>query len=132
MFCKICGNELHEKAIVCPKCGCAISEDKCNKKNINGLNEPNEDIITKLFNAFRYISVGLICISLALLIMTIFGDWIIVIPLLILGILGFLSSTALFIIGFMNKDKEKAFANYVVFMISVALLAVSILFMCYL
>lgn len=26
MFCKYCGKEIHEKAVICPNCGCATGE----------------------------------------------------------------------------------------------------------
>ena len=28
MFCKKCGEEINDEAVVCPKCGCAVEENK--------------------------------------------------------------------------------------------------------
>ena len=28
MFCKKCGEQIHDEAVVCPKCGCSVEEKK--------------------------------------------------------------------------------------------------------
>ena len=53
MFCKFCGNEVNENAIVCPKCGCAITT--ISKENAN---------YVFAFNILAYITVFLVCLSL--------------------------------------------------------------------
>ncbi len=37
-FCKVCGNEMHDSAIVCTKCGVATS-------NYNNFNKPNAEVV---------------------------------------------------------------------------------------
>lgn len=37
MYCSHCGNEVLDKAVVCPKCGCAIGN--CNQAKCNNVEE---------------------------------------------------------------------------------------------
>lgn len=38
MFCKICGNEVNDNAVICPKCGCPIDEQQYNNKIVKSSN----------------------------------------------------------------------------------------------
>ena len=43
MFCRICGNELNEQAVICTKCGCAVDNKNLRKddKAMNKIKENN-------------------------------------------------------------------------------------------
>ena len=49
MFCKKCGNEVMDEAVVCTKCGCAIDSN-----SVSGKNE-NSDILSTLAKVFMII-----------------------------------------------------------------------------
>ena len=44
-FCSKCGNELHDEAVICPKCGCAV--DEIQTRNTSGSN--NAITVAKVF-----------------------------------------------------------------------------------
>ena len=39
MFCKICGKEINDNAVICPGCGCATNTVE--EKNVSGKKKPN-------------------------------------------------------------------------------------------
>ena len=57
MFCKYCGNEINEKAIVCPNCGVAVNNTICHSSE----QKTNVLAIVGLIMAFFMPIAGLIC-----------------------------------------------------------------------
>ncbi|MBR2614587.1 MAG: hypothetical protein IKC71_03195 [Clostridia bacterium] len=133
MFCRICGNEVNEQAVVCPKCGCAI-DDAFAKKKVKEKNDDErnkiEDVDTEFKDtskaciAFNYVSVGLICLTLMFGILSIAYGWIdahfvngysyaYYYPYFGLALTAFISSLVMlgfsitsFVLGFKNKSKR--------------------------
>lgn len=153
MFCKICGNELSDQAVICPKCGCAVVEEK--KVKVKTKN--NTSNTGKLFTVFKYVSIALICLSIMFMFLAIFGSYINIseylyldyskytgytlegsiyaswwtdyglsIPCIIFACLGFVVSVSNFILSFKNENKEKRFSSDVIFIVSVLTMILSI------
>ena len=57
MFCKYCGNEINEKAIVCPNCGVAVNNTICHSSE----QKTNVLAIVGLIMAYFMPIAGLIC-----------------------------------------------------------------------
>ena len=57
MFCKYCGNEINEKAIVCPNCGVVVNNTICHSSE----QKTNVLAIVGLIMAFFMPIAGLIC-----------------------------------------------------------------------
>lgn len=145
MFCKICGNELNEQVVVCPKCGCAIVEDKKIKTSIR-----NTDT-RKLFNILRYIAALLISLSIMFVFIAIFGSstdlyyskytdtvwvsWYTDSDFSVVGIIfasfGFIPSLVNFILSFKDENKKKRFSSDITFMISILTIILSIVCISY-
>ena len=55
-YCTHCGKEIHDEAVICTGCGCAVNEIKT-KKSSNGLNSAISIfmIIGTIFSAFLYL-----------------------------------------------------------------------------
>ena len=59
MFCTTCGNELNDKAVICPRCGCAVKELATTSETPIQKNLPieeNDDNKNKHFSHFSFIS----------------------------------------------------------------------------
>lgn len=145
MFCKICGNELSEQAVVCPKCGCAVSEGKKVKNSIKNIDAE------KLFNILRYISVLLISLSIMFVFSAIFGSsvdlnyskytgdiWVsnytdsdFSVVGIIFACFGFIPSLVNFILSFKDENKKKRFSSDIIFMISIITIILSIVCISY-
>ncbi|MEE0947073.1 MAG: hypothetical protein U0M42_09690 [Acutalibacteraceae bacterium] len=59
-FCQKCGKEIAEEAIICPGCGCAISEEKKGKGGNDGL-----AVAAKVFLILGCIAQGWLLLPLA-------------------------------------------------------------------
>ena len=153
MFCKFCGNELNENAVVCTKCGCAIPTNNKKEKKLprNGDTVAESSVLIKTVTILSYVSIALItisfffwCISVvdAHISTRIFHDialdtttahsyfWLedtYLVCLFVSSILTFLTSTANFIVGLLCKDSNVSFKSNVVFIISTILLVLAIL-----
>ena len=150
MFCKICGNELNEKAVICPKCGCAVEKVKPPKIK-------KEKNITNFFMIIKYITVILLCFAVMFMTLSIIFSYVKVneylyldyskytgydlsgsiyalwrtnyelsIPCLIFSILSYVFSAIGFALGFKKENKEKRFATDVMFIIANFILVLSI------
>lgn len=153
MFCKFCGNELNENAVVCTKCGCAIPTNNEKEKNLprNGDTVAESSVLTKTANILSYISIGLIVLSFFFWCLSVVGAsvssriyagssiskstvfsylWLNFGCLLISfisTILSFLVSTATFIVGLCSKNRQNSFKSNVIFIIAFFLLVLAIL-----
>ena len=138
MFCRVCGNEVNEQAIICPKCGCSIENVFVNK-NVKERKETSKT--STAFKVFNYITAGLICLAITFLVLSIincdlyfwssysYGRLIInyeyatislIVSLIALG-----SSISAFVISFNEENKEKRFSSDVLFIISIFVVFVS-------
>ena len=141
MFCKICGNELNDNAVVCIKCGCAVERapaPKVKTVKANSANEPSTaykvlDFVTKtlivlslMFFAFsimwgrvyvnsRYSSYGYL-----------YSDYGLALASLLFGIFAYCVGLATFILGFIGSHRVSVFRNALLFIVVSAVLAVSI------
>lgn len=61
-YCSECGNELLDKAEICPRCGCRVSPPQTGKSSSS--NE-DLDLITKIFLILGTIALGVFLIPLA-------------------------------------------------------------------
>ncbi len=151
MFCKICGNELNEKAVICPKCGCAVEKVKPPKIK-------KEKNITNYFMIVKYITVILLCFAVMFMTLSIiysyikvndglyllgtsktgydlygsiyayfYTDYEVSIPCLIFSILSYVFSAIGFALGFKKENKEKRFATDAMFIIANFILVLSII-----
>ena len=140
MFCKICGNELHEKAVACPKCGCAVETTTITKKTQEGCNNENQ---SKAFTIFNYITIGLICLALTCFALSIAGSGVYIYEsyydyyatfyleddallssfIISLWALGF--SIAGFVLGFKKDNSSKRFISDVLFIVALCVFFVS-------
>ncbi len=152
MFCKICGNEINEQAVICPKCGCAVVE----KKNLKTKNKNVTAIRAKLFAIFKYVSIALICLSIMFMFFAIFSSYVDVdhylsldynkysgyklqgsiyaswwtdfdlsLTCIIFAVLGVLTALFNFILSFIGENKEKRFSSDVIFIISILTMILS-------
>lgn len=152
MFCKNCGNEINEKAIICPKCGCAIEEETQLTKRTTIINESNS-YLNLCFNIVNYITVGLICLTLTAFALSIglaeiytsvsatdsryyfhaysyFNPNIsALIVSFVLSICGYAFETTSFVLGFFKNNKTKRITSDVLFIIVNCLLFL-LLFCC--
>lgn len=148
MFCRACGNEINDNAILCPKCGCATerkNEKKLIKEIGNGLN--------LFFNIANYIDVILICLTLTAFALSIGTAEIYtsasttktqyyisafstfnpnisaLIVSFILSLCSYVFGTTSFILGFFQVNRTKRFTSDVLFIIVNCLLFL-LLFCC--
>ncbi|MBO5889631.1 MAG: hypothetical protein J6Q58_05805 [Clostridia bacterium] len=140
MFCKICGNELHEKAVACPKCGCAVETTVITKKPQESCYNENQ---SKAFIIFNYITIGLICLALMCFALSMADsgvsiydsyydyyatfyleeDWLstsFIVSLLALG-----SSITAFVLGFKKDNANKRFLSDVLFIVALCVFFVA-------
>ena len=61
MFCKYCGNEVEENTVVCPKCGCLISENMQESENITMPIAPSRKFfrLTRIFSILGMVLGGI-------------------------------------------------------------------------
>ena len=144
MYCKTCGNELNDLAVVCPKCGCAVKEEKQRK----------ETDLSKINSILSYVALAILCLAIVFMVCSIISGWVDVntyyhqnydgriahiesyglwstnISLLgmsfIFSILGFLTSVANFVLAFKKENKNKLFRSTAIFMLGVVMLYLSI------
>lgn len=149
MFCKICGNELNEQAVICPKCGCAVETVKLPKRK--------QTFNSATFMAVcKYVSIVLLCFAFMFMMLSIicsyvnvndylnleykynkynllgsiyvswWTNWGLALPCLIFSILSYVFSATGFAFGFKRENKEKRFSSDVIFIISHFVLVLSI------
>lgn len=62
MFCKNCGNQLNDNAVICPNCGVPVNNSNLqNNRMQSGQTESNTVAIVGFIFAFFFPLVGLIC-----------------------------------------------------------------------
>lgn len=144
MYCVNCGNELNDLAVICPKCGHAVNVGNKTKKPVN---------TAKATLILNYVSVILLCLSLTLLICSIFFCWIhtdgsvyyndiyvysyfwldsgFTFTSTVFSSLAFINSTIGFVFGFREENKDKKFRCNVLFIISIFMLFSAIMSNCY-
>ena len=142
MFCRICGNELNDQAVICPKCGCAVNE-KCFAKT-KEKTRINFSGLKNCIAVLNYVSIVLILVTFlmwGLSIPTAFieaqiqsfpliytylylGDTILV--AFITSIVSFLTSITNFVFGLCNRKEKSPLVTNIVFMISVCILVLSV------
>lgn len=86
-FCTHCGNEVHEKAVVCVKCGCPIPNSQASIQQNNTF-LPTESLIGTIAQRFQTNGIIWIVISAIQIILGISVDWF----FLIVGVLNLISS----------------------------------------
>ena len=158
MFCKNCGNELNDAAIVCLKCGTATHNYNGNV-NKKPKKEAKEEKDFNLYVFFKYITAITICLSVMFMLWSLcrphvgvsdylyltsyYGDvridgsinvtWLpnfsLSIVFLVLASLGFIFSIIAFVQGFIREKREKRFITDIMFVISSVLLFMSIIFL---
>ena len=139
MFCKTCGNELNDKAVICPKCGCAVNNSKIGLKQIT----TTEDIKTA-FNVLNYITIGLICLVVTFLFISIplvyiyhergYGgylalDYDCLICAFVFSLCACGTGITSFVLGFKESCKTKRFLSDAFFMFVFFLFFISIFFL---
>ncbi len=153
MFCKICGKELNDQAVICPGCGCAVNDLPISKRKIKK-ESSNTSTTSTLYSVFKYITVGLICFAVMFLVLSLLFDYIHVwynlttgtytklvsgsiyassytnfgmsIACLIFSILSYLFACITFALGFKSENKSKRFSSDVLFIIVNFLLVLAI------
>ena len=147
MFCRVCGNRLHEEAVVCPSCGCAV--ESVSKKVKNSDNNVKNG---GFFIFLNYLNVALICLALTFFALSIiyanvysdffnvkiygniiqghinsnfslYGDSIDL--SFMFSLVALIGAIVNFILGFKKKNKNKSFISHVIFIISICLFIVS-------
>ena len=146
MFCKTCGNELNDLAVVCPKCGCAVNEEKTKQKK--------EIDLSKLHSILSYVALAVLCLAVIFMVCSIlsahvnlgtsyyqyydgeiayintYGYWRLgggsMITSFVFSILGFLTSVANFILGFKKENKERFFRSTAIFMFGIVMMFLSV------
>ena len=146
MYCKTCGNELNDLAVVCPKCGCAVNEEKTKQKK--------EIDLSKLHSILSYVALAILCLAVIFMVISIisadmwintsyyqyydgeiayintYGYWNInenpMIASFVFSILGFLTSIANFVLGFKKENKDKLFRATAIYMFGVVMMFLSI------
>ena len=131
-YCVKCGNELVDEAILCPKCGCLIENDKMVKNSHNG-----GKIFSLLFTVFYYIFLALAITSLFIITnMNAWGSFIYSnsseihkLWFLIISSFSFIDSIAVFVFGILNFkfDKKTLPKSIVCFYIGMLLFVYSII-----
>mgnify|MGYP005781936085 CR=1 FL=1 len=155
MFCKICGKELNDQAVICPGCGCAVNNNlpttkqKTKKETADNTGNPST-----LYTVFKYLTVGIICFATMFLILSLIFDYIYVdhflstsaysrfisgsiyassytnsgmsIACLIFSILSYSFACITFALGFKSENKSKRFSSDVLFIIVNFLLILAI------
>lgn len=151
MFCKICGNELNEKAVICPKCGCTVEEHtpvKAKKSTSSG---------NSAYKVLKYISATLLILALTFMMLSLIYSEIdcyeslyisnygirgsiwaylhfepgTAVVSLMLAFLGFVCSVTTFALSFSGENRKTGFSSYVMFIASLATLFLSILCVVY-
>ena len=144
MFCKTCGNELHENAVICPKCGCAVG-------NAKPIKQKSSNNTSKALTVINYMSVILICIATMFIASSVFSATVDVyegyssiittyyayfwtniedsITGMVFAIIALVVSIIGFVLGLKKENKDKSFRSSVIFIISIVLLITSIV--CY-
>ncbi len=143
MFCKTCGNELNDNAVICPKCGCEVVSLKKTK-------EKSPVDTSKVLSIFNYIVISIICLAIAFIVCAIFycdlnvylttsyysgysiseywhPNYELMIASLVLGSIGFVISIIGFIFGFRKENIDKRFRSSVIFIVSFVVLFLSII-----
>ena len=59
-FCQTCGSEIHDEAVICPNCGCAVASNKATNDMKDGL-----ATATKIFLILGCIAQGWLLLPLA-------------------------------------------------------------------
>ena len=150
MFCKICGNELNEKAVICPKCGCAVENAKLPKIK-KPINSPKFMVICK------YASIVLLCFTFMFMMVSIIDPYVYAydflyltsgdiygsiivswrpargtaIACVIFSVLSYVISAIGFAFSFKKENKVKRFVFDVIFIIANFVLLVSIVLVSY-
>lgn len=154
MFCKVCGNELNDAAVICPKCGCAVEGASLHKKKKKEKAPVDGQGTTAAYKVMNYITIGLICLSImffAISIVTgIAYDYIseyelkytyiriqasiwlgeCAIPCFISSVLAYCCATTSFILSFKGENNKSRFTADVLFIIANCLLPVGISAFC--
>ena len=115
MFCQICGNEINEQAIICPKCGCTVASNPKKSKNTT-----HSKVTTySKSDVLNYVTLILICLTL------IFsgyffpiGNWI----SLIFALLAFGISLYHFTLSLISENIPKSFITNVLFIVATTLI----------
>ncbi len=140
MFCKYCGNQINENAVVCPQCGCAVVEEK--KKRTYTSSEKKK--IT--FNVMNYATVFFFSLALTFVLLAIvnynaiyysgtylsssyfyfFYDEEFFAVGLVFSLLSVCSAITGFIFGLFKENREKRFISDVLLFISLCILVITI------
>ncbi len=148
MYCTNCGNELNDKAVACPKCGCAVENNLSTEKDIKTDNAKGTSLA---FSVFNYVSVSLICLAIMFFALSIIFAEILtlvegtstiyissvfclndvsLIISFVLSLLSYVCGTVFFILGFGKRNKQKRILSDVLFIVNNCLLAI-VLVSCY-
>ena len=147
MFCKTCGNELREEAVICHKCGCEVEGKKLLKNS-------NFNIANKWLLFFKYISVICICLTIICIFAGLFFSEISVyegfsyygnsgiheayfvtnygssVLGIVMASLGLLFSFLGCVVEFKSENKNQKFATFTIFIISITMFILSIFNYC--
>lgn len=134
MFCKFCGSELNDNAVVCIKCGCAI--DRSNRKKKDKKERNSSISFERKTTIFNYLSVAFLSLSMLFFLLSVADPYIgygyFMLNYIhrdlgvLLGLIGSGLSIANFIMRLINKKTNSSFETNVILMISIAILALSI------
>ena len=155
MYCRYCGNELNEKAVICPKCGCGV--EVRNERKPLKIPPINWNLV---YVILKYLSVALVCITITFLIVAIFKCYIdtdvtvyieslkegttssyetsrfylnesLTVTSFVLSLVSYVSSSMLFVLGFKKENRQSRFFGDSLFIINNSLLILCIIAMMY-
>ncbi len=89
-FCTYCGNEIHENAVVCVKCGCAVPQgyNQNNSQSYDKSSHSSNNIVSIISKRIETNGIIWIVIGAVQILLGIFADWFV----LIVGILNLISA----------------------------------------
>ncbi len=155
MFCKICGKELNDNAVICPGCGCAVNNnlkpvaEETKVEPIKSEENKAKNPIFTTHSVMQYVTMVLICFAVTFLFLALISIGIDVdvfetrydilawgdlyfyfeyaIPCFVFTILSYISALFTFILGFNSANKYKRFSSNTLFIIVQFLLFIAIL-----
>ena len=129
MFCKICGNELNENAVVCVKCGCAVEQEK----KVEKVAEKSVSVggTTTAYKVLDFVTKVLVVLAVTLFMASrITYQWenylSYLVVCFIFATMAYGTGLATFIIGFKKENKNRIFSSVLTFILVSAVLAISI------
>ncbi len=142
MFCKFCGNELNDGAVVCIKCGCAVEREpapKVKKEKVASTSETST-----AYKVLDFVTKTLMVLSLMFLALSIIWGGVhiwgsgynsygylysqhgLAIVSLLFAIFAYCVGVATFILGFIGSHRVSVFKNSLLFVVVSVVLALSI------